>query len=423
MSTTSVHLAPVVVPVSSPPIADGAVAVTAGVIVGVGSRSEVLAHFPGSDVVEWSGVMIPGLVNAHTHLQYTSFADVGSTTHPSYVSWSERFVAEYEGRQEEDWAATARHGVELGLSTGTTCFADIVTDVAALDTLVSSGVSGVAYLELIGVDQAAWEARVEASVESTLRSASRTEHAVVGLSPHAPYSVDEPVLKAASALARRLGIRLHIHLAESDSEDSYYRTGTGPLAERVTLRVGRRWSILARGGVGLGAAEFAMSCGLLGSDSHMAHGVYLGSEGRRLLKETSTYVALCPRSNLTVGIDPPPVAAFLEEESPIAVGTDSLGSTTSLDLLEDVALLRRLAVEGGYRRDDLDQRLLHAATMGGASALGLSGHLGSIDIGKRADLALLALDADSADIEQRVSEDGAGTCVATLVAGEIRFRA
>jgi cytosine/adenosine deaminase-related metal-dependent hydrolase len=401
----------------------GAVAVIDGVIVGVGPRSEVLARWPGAEVVEWSGVIIPGLVNAHTHLQYTSFADVGATAHPSYVSWSERFVAEYEGRETEDWAATARHGVELALSTGTTCFADIVTDVEALDVLVATGVSGVAYLELIGVDQAAWESGVESWAESTIRAAPRTDHAVVGLSPHAPYSVDEPVLKAAAALARRLGVRLHVHLAESDSEDSYYRTGTGALAERVTLRVGRPWSILARGGTGLSAAEFAMSCGLLGSDSHVAHGVYLGTEGRRLLRDASTYIALCPRSNLTVGIDPPPIAAYLEEESPIAVGTDSLGSTTSLDLLEDVALLRRLAIEGGYQHADLDRRLLHAATLGGANALGLADHLGSIDVGKRADLAVLAIDPDTPDLVRAINEHGSGKCLATLVAGEIRWEA
>ena len=421
MSATAVHVAPVVVPVSAAPIPDGGVAVTDGVIVGVGPRPEVLGQYDQAEVLEWSGALIPGLVNAHTHLQYTSFGEVGSAPHASYVAWSERFVTEYEGRRTEDWGATARHGVEMALSTGTTCFGDVVTDVEALDTLVATGVSGVAYLELIGVDQAAWEARVESWVESTLGSASTNDHAGVGLSPHAPYSVDEPVLEAASAKARQLGIRLHIHLAESDSEDSYYRTGTGALAERVTLRVGRPWSILAGGGTGLSAAEFAMSCGLLGSDSHVAHGVYLGREGRRLLTEASTYVALCPRSNSTVGIDPPPVAAFLAEESLIAVGTDSLGSTTSLDLLEDVALLRRLAVEGGYQRADLDQRLLHAATRGGAAALGLSDRLGSIDVGKRADMAVLAVDPDPNYIERRINEEGAGTCVATLVSGAVRW--
>ncbi|HEX5695983.1 MAG TPA: amidohydrolase family protein [Acidimicrobiia bacterium] len=422
MSDLIVHLAPAVVPVTSPPLTQGAVAVADGRIVAVGARDEILGMSVDAATIEWEGVLIPGLVNAHTHLQYTSFAEVGALAHPSYVAWSERFVTEYEARRSDDWGAVARAGVEMGLATGTTCFADVVTDLAALDALADMEVSGVSYFELIGVDEEAWEAGVGDRVTATLRGAHRSPHARVGLSPHAPYSVDEPVLKKAAALARAEGVRLHIHLAESDSEDSYYRTGTGALAERVTLRVGRPWSILARGGTGLGAAEFAAECGLLGGDSHVAHGVYLGSEGRAILRRTGTYVALCPRSNLTVGIEPPPVADFLAEESPIAVGTDSLASNTSLDLLEDVALLRRLATEGGYTRSDLDRRLLHAATMGGATAIGLSRDLGSLGAGKRADMAVIGVDPDPHGLEQRVVEQGTGACLATLVGGEVRWR-
>jgi cytosine/adenosine deaminase-related metal-dependent hydrolase len=332
-------------------------------------------------------------------------------------------VTEYEGRRTEDWGATARQGVELGLRTGTTCFADVVTDIGALDALADMGVAGVSYLELIGVDDNAWEERVRARVVDTLRQAHRSPHARIGLSPHAPYSVDEPVLAKAADLAREERVRLHIHLAESDSEDSYYRTGTGALAERVILRVGRPWSILARGGTGMGAAEFASSCGLLGTDSHVAHGVYLGREGRAILRSAGTYVALCPRSNLTVGIDPPPVADFLTEDSLIAVGTDSLGSNTSLDLLQDVAVLRELAVGGGYDRPDLDRRLLAAATLGGAAAIGLDTDLGSLEPGKRADIAVFGVDPEISSVERRIVEDGAGNCLATLVAGEIRWKA
>jgi cytosine/adenosine deaminase-related metal-dependent hydrolase len=283
-------------------------------------------------------------------------------------------------------------------------------------------VSGVSYLELIGVDEKAWEEGVRNRVVEILRQAHRGPRARIGLSPHAPYSVDEPVLKKAASLARQEGLRLHIHLAESDSEDSYYRTGTGALADRVTMRVGRPWSILARGGTGMGAAQFAAACGLLGRDSHAAHGVYLGREGRAILRDAGSYVSLCPRSNLTVGIDPPPVAEFLIEGSPIAVGTDSLGSNTSLDLLEDVALLRRLAVDGGYNRTDLDSRLLHAATLGGASAMGLDRDLGSLEPGKRADMTVLGLDTGLSGLERRVVEHGAGTCLATMVGGELRWR-
>jgi cytosine/adenosine deaminase-related metal-dependent hydrolase len=173
----------------------------------------------------------------------------------------------------------------------------------------------------------------------------------------------------------------------------------------------------------MGAAEFASSCGLLGTDSHVAHGVYLGREGRAILRSAGTYVALCPRSNLTVGIDPPPVADFLTEDSLIAVGTDSLGSNTSLDLLQDVAVLRELAVGGGYDRPDLDRRLLAAATLGGAAAIGLDTDLGSLEPGKRADITVFGVDPEISSVERRIVEDGAGNCLATLVAGEIRWKA
>ena len=313
---------------------------------------------------------------------------------------------------------SALAGIDAGLRSGTTCFGDVVTDEPALDVLVAAGVPGVAYFEILGVDAARWEGGVAARVTEILTTAPRTAHSRIGLSPHAPYSVAEPVLKASTALARRLGLRIHTHLAEIDSEDELYRAGTGVWADRIRPRHDRGWPQFGAGGVGLGAAEYAARCGLLGPDSHVAHGVYLGLEGRRLLADAGTSVALCPRSNLTVGIDPPPVADFLHEGVPFCVGTDSLGSNASLDLLADVAVLRNLAVDGGYTGDDLDGRLLAAATVGGAAALGLAGELGALTPGRRADLAVW--DVDASDPERALVSSGAGRCVATVVAGELR---
>lgn len=410
------HAAPLVLPVGRPPISDGAVVVDGGVIEEVGEREDMLAAYPAAEVTHWEGTLTPGLVNAHTHLQYTSFTAVGARRHASYVDWSESFVQEYAARRDEDWAATARAGVESGLKAGVTAYGDIVTDVAAMSTLSDADVAGVAYFEIIGVSLQRWDDEVEERVTEVLTSTPTSRWARVGLSPHAPYSVDEPVLKRAAALARRVGVRLHVHLAESDTEDSYYRTGTGALADRIAARVGRPWSVVARGGSGMGAAEYARSCGILGADSHMAHGVYLGETGRKVLDDEGTYVALCPRSNLTVGIDPPPVADYLAEGRPIAVGTDSLGSNQSLDLLEDVGLLAELAVEGGYDRPDLEQRLLTAATLGGASALGLADVIGSLEPGKRADFAVFDVGSPS-----ELVRNGAGRCVATFVGGATRW--
>lgn len=412
---STVHTADLVVPVSSPPIEHGAVAVEDASILAVGSTEDIRAAFPSAESVAWEGTLLPGLVNAHTHLQYTSFTTVGSTRHASYVDWSEAFVQEYDARRGEDWATTAREGIERGLQAGVTAYGDVVTDAAALTAISDCDVAGVAYFEVIGVPMERWLAEVEQRVFDLMTTTPTTASFRVGLSPHAPYSVDEPVMRAIADLARRLGVRLHTHLAESDTEDAYYRTGTGSLVERIVMRVGRPWSVVARGGSGMGAAEYARDCGLLGADSHVAHGVYLDEGERQLLHDLGTYVALCPRSNLTVGGDPPPIADYLREGRPIAVGTDSLGSSQSLDLMADVALLAELAEDSGYVGPDLEERLIHAATLGGATALGLDDLIGSLEPGKRADMAVFSV----ASVGELV-RSGAGTCIGRVTAGKVR---
>jgi aminodeoxyfutalosine deaminase len=414
---TTLHTADLVVPVGSPPIPDGAIVVDGAAIVAVGGLEEMSAAHPKAEVTSWEGTIVPGLVNAHTHLQYTSFATVGASRHASYVHWSEAFVQEYDLRRGEDWGTTARAGIDQGLRAGVTAYGDVVTDSAAMTALSDSGVAGVAYYEIIGVPSERWQDEVRDRVTAILTSTPTSAAFKVGLSPHTPYTVDEPVLIDAADLARRLGVRLHVHLAEVDSEDDYYRTGTGPLVERITMRVGRPWSVVAQGGSGMGAAEYARHCGLVGRDSHMAHGVYLDDRGREILDEAGTYVALCPRSNLTVGGNPPPIADYLRENRRIAVGTDSLGSSQSLDLLEDVSLLAELARDGGYDRPDLEERLLHAATLGGAAALGLDEVVGSLEPGKRADFAIFAVGS----VPELVTE-GSGTCVGTVTGGATRWR-
>ncbi len=425
MTGMTVHVADVVLPITAEPIERGAVAVAEGDIVAVGTVADVRARHPEAPVTTWSGVLLPGLVNAHTHLQYTSFRDVGVEPYTDYTAWSVRFVDEYDLRSGEAWDTVARHGIELMLESGITCIADVVTDFVARDVMYDLGIPGVTYLELIGVDARDWARGTGDALRAAVVGAPTSDVTRVGISPHAPYSIDGPALTRMAELADELGVRLHIHVGESDGEDEFYRTGTGALADRVRAVTTRKVTILEEGGTGMGTGEYVASLGALGPNCHIAHGVYLGLDGRRIMRDHDTLVALCPRSNLTVGIDPPPVADYLHEGVPFAVGTDSLGSTPSLDLMADVALLRRLAVDGGYRAADLDRRLLTAATMGGARAVGLDDRLGSLEPGKRADLAVFDLAGDpptSADAERRLVEHGAGRCAATLIAGVERYR-
>lgn len=136
-----------------------------------------------------------------------------------------------------------------------------------------------------------------------------------------------------------------------------------------------------------------------------------------------TAVALCPRSNAVIGLDEPPVAAHLREGNLIAVGTDSLASCPSLDLLADVAELHRLAQRQGYSEPDLANRLLRAATLGGAVALGMStgpDRVGQLQVGSLADLVFVDVPADGVrEAIENVVRDGAGRVAATLLGGEL----
>lgn len=415
-----VHAATTVVPIVGDPIADGAIAVHEDRIVAVGCRADVNAEHPAAELVEWDGVMVAGLVNAHTHLQYTSFEEVGAHRYDTYVDWARRFVAEYDRRRAEDWRAIAIDGVDRAVRAGTTCLGDVVTDAAAMDVLVACEVPGVAYAEVIGTDLDDWHDGVAASIEHLLTTTPTSSASRVGLSPHAPYSVAPQVIRASVELARRLGVRIHSHVGEIDTEEQMYREGTGPWAERVRSVHEGPWPLLDEGGSGLGTADFAASCGLIGPDVHLAHGVHLDAAGRLRFAAAGTMVALCPRSNEVVGAGSPPVAAYLADGVPFCVGTDSLGSNRTLDLLDDLAVLRQLAEAGGAASAGLDRLLLAAATIQGARALGLDGELGALTAGRRADFAVFDVEPDPRAVETALVRYGAGRCVATVIGGARR---
>lgn len=428
MSPVAVYGADIVVPMAGRPLEEGAVAVCEGVVVAVGRFDELVHRYEDAETRRWQGVMTPGLVNAHTHLQYSSFSDLGASKHEGFEAWSMAFDEEYLARyRTEDWYESAFQGSLECLSAGTTAVADICTDLEALTAPRDAGLRGVSYIEALGDTWHTWERTGRDGFLEGLHGLQHVETPEfrIGISPHAPYSLDTPVLSDLTRFARSEGFRIHTHLAESEFEDDYYRNGTGPLADFVR-GFGRGFEVLERGGTRMSATEFAESTGLLGPDSHVAHGIYLDEAGRRTLRQTRTAVALCPRSNRTIGLGNAPVADYVEEGNLIAVGTDSRSSSPSLDLLADVAVLYSIAREQGYDRADLADRLLAAATIGGARAMGMDepdGGVGLLEPGRAADFAVFDVQADPDGLAEAIVTGGAGRCIATCVAGRVRFEA
>lgn len=403
-----------VLPVNSAPIARGAVVVDAATLSWVGPLSELPPRCQSLPIDTRPGVMTPGLVNAHSHLQYTLLSAVGQQAYSGFEEWSAAFGKAYAAVKEpERWRHAAVEGARQAVASGTTVVAEIVTDDHARGALSASGITGIEYLEVIGELEQHWRDQGRAAFLRRLEAASDVP---VGISPHAPYSLDGAVIRDLVTLAGKYRVRIHSHVGESSKESSLYRNGERSIYNDLR----DEFELVRLGGVGLGTAEYAESVGLLGATTHLAHAVYLALSERDLLLRHSTCVALCPRSNAVIGVGPAPVASYLREGHEIAVGTDSLASCPSLDLMADVALLAKIARAQGYDGADLHRRLLRAATLGGASALGMSSAgYGTLRADGPADLAVFDVDVDETGPELAAIERGTGCCSLTIAGGRV----
>lgn len=416
-----VYSASLVVPMTAPPVADGAVAVEDGRIVHVGARDWVLEHLEdeGHEVEErhLGGVLMPGLVNAHTHLQYSRMGSVGAGRYAGFDDWATAFSAVYD-RGDQDWAGAAAEGARALLAAGVTVAADIATDLPAASALADAGLHGIQYWEVMNWSNAAWRRGGRDQVIAELERVPVSPGS--GLSPHAPHSLDAEPLLDIPDIVRAHGGRLHIHLGESHFEGARAGAPDWHFAGVESFRA------LRESGYGASATEFVDRLGVLGPDCHVAHGVYMGPEDRALLRARGTSVALCPRSNEVIGLEEPPVAAYLAEGSPIAVGTDSLSSSPSLDPMADVAELARIARKQGYGGADLHERLLAAATFGGARAMGIDigpDRLGHLAVGAIADLTGFPMAVGSVPDALAELVEAAPAARLTVVGGAIRFGA
>jgi cytosine/adenosine deaminase-related metal-dependent hydrolase len=338
------------------PIRDGVVAVERGVITWVGPAGSREAP-RGERQDLGAGVLLPGLVNAHTHLELSHLhrrVDPGG-----FVGWVERLV---EARPRFDGADVSRRmaaAVEDLARTGTVAVGDVSNTLGSVAALAASPLLAVVFHELIGWDPSAADAVLEAAAARTEavggpRPAVNVEVRIAG---HAPHSVSPRLF----ALMREQGGPAALHLAESPAETDFLRDGGGEWAAFLARRVGA----VPFAGRGLSPVAYADALGLLRPGFVAVHCVHVDERDRRLLAGRRVSVVTCPRSNEALGVGRADVPSLLAAGLNVAVGTDSLASADTLDLMEDVRALSRqwpqLAPEV----------LLRMATENGARALGL----------------------------------------------------
>jgi cytosine/adenosine deaminase-related metal-dependent hydrolase len=381
-----------VLPIAAPPIEDGVVACEDGVIRFVGRNDDAP---PGDDFDLGDSVLLPGLVNAHTHLELTAMR--GFLEDLAFEDWIDTLRRSRTAvLDDEALLDSARLGVLEGLEHGVTTFADTSASGVTARAMRECGVRGIMYQEVFGPDPATCnEAMAELDRRVTALCAEQTDLVRIGVSPHAPYTVSDDLYRAVARYAVANSLPIAMHIAESDAEQALVCRGSGIFAkwhERRGIVVQPR----ARSPIALLADQDAMPQGSL-----LIHAVNADLTDIRTIVRKGACVAHCPTSNAKFGHGIAPLDAFLAAGVDVGLGSDSVASNNRMDILDEA----RMAVLSA----NLRARSSHAlgasraaalATIGGARALGNSHITGSLEPGKSADLAAFRLDTSRTNPSQ-----------------------
>lgn len=405
-----IFAADLLLPVSAPPIRDGALLVENGRIAAVGSLSEIEHDNPGVEVRRFPQHAIsPGAVNVHAHLGFRRGDE------PEGGSFS-RWMTELISRLPEKAAWTpeaARNSAREAIEAGTTFMAESSLYGECLPQLAESGLAGTVYAEFLPFEFDSSEEAVRSIERKVLELREGLPQRVrVETSVHAPYTVDPESARLAAQRVREKGERLATHLSESPEEYEFVSEGTGFLAETYARLVRENWD-----GEGVSPVRYAESLGLLWPGviaAHLATGV--SEEDIEVLARTGVAAAHCPRSNEYLGCGVSPVPEMLRHGVRVGMGTDGLWSSPSMNLFEETLFAMNLHGFDG-------ETGLRLATLEGARALGIENETGSLEIGKWADFAVVeAIGEGGRSPEMELLEAAAGGGVAaTVVGGELVY--
>ena len=400
-----------VLPVEAPPVERGALL--------IGQDGRILAVGPDADVARPDDVpaedfrdalLLPGLINTHTHLELTGLE--GEPPGADFAGWIRRLRETKAARAPAAFLAAARRGLADCWAAGVTTIADTGDTGAVIQALADAGGSGIAYQEVFGPHPAQCAESLAGLRRQVERSAVYAAGRVrIGVSPHAPYTVSGPLYRATADWARSAGLPVAVHLAESAAESALLADGTGAFAEAWHAR-----GIPLPSPLGRSPVAWLEEHGVLSERTLCIHVVRAPAADVKRLARAGAAVAHCPRSNGAHGHGAAPLEAFLSASIRVGLGTDSVVSVGTLDLLAEARAARMLA-----RLDA--ERTLTLCTLEGARALGLESETGSLAPGKWGDCVVIRRrsSAGAPPVEQALAS-GPDDVVATFVGGRDVYR-
>jgi cytosine/adenosine deaminase-related metal-dependent hydrolase len=386
----TVYRAAWVCPIDRPPIRDGAVAVEGGRITAVG----VAAGFPAPMLSELGEVaLLPGLVNAHTHLELSWMRDRVPPAN-AFTTWVKQLLLlrrSIERVFDPGMAAMAGRAVAEARASGTVAVGDISNTLGSVGPIAEGGLFGLVFHELLGFQERDGRL-VDATAAERAVADTHAPRVRVSIAPHAPYSTSPELFKAIRSAVDRQPLAItSVHVGESPEEVELLVHGTGEWVSMLRFAGLWRedWTPPACGPV-----EYLDALGVIDTRTLVVHGVQLGDASLERLARIGATLVTCPRSNQWVGVGVPPIPSFYASGVPVAIGTDSLASVADLNMFSELKTMRWIAPGVPARR------FLESATIVGARALGLESDIGTLSPGKRAEMIAVSLPSTVDDVEE-----------------------
>ena len=385
MPDSTIHTAAWLINPDVPPVAGGAILVRDGLVAEVGTLAELKRRHSATVTDHHDCAILPGFVNAHTHLELTHFPSWRLRTHVDYnprrfSDWIIQLIKITRVLQVEDFRTSLVEGMRKCVEAGTTAVGDVITRYDLLTSYDVPPLRGRLFFEALGHDTARFRERLDQALSAA--DGMHAEFLSPGLSPHAPYTIGEANLPAIRDVALSRGLPLAVHISESQAESDFIFDTSGPLATELYPFVG--WEQYLMPPRHCSSTELLDRHGLLTSTTLAVHCVHINLADAQILKQRGVTVCLCPRSNDRLDVGPAPLSLLRKLDIPLALGTDSLASNDSLSLWDEM----RFALD--MFPDDLSPAdVFRMGTSGGAAALGLYSGLGSLAAGKRADFQVV----------------------------------
>ena len=337
---TAIYSARWILPIISAAIEDGAVAIEDSTIAGVGPRAEIISRFPGARISDFGeAAILPGLVNAHSHLELTVMRGFLEREEGDFFAWLRKLTVARGAMTPAEVCASAMWGAVEAARAGITSFADSSSSaIEVIKAVRQIGLRATVYQESFGPDPKLAPENV-ARLRDQLGELRALETGLVraGVSPHAPYTVSAPQMELISRLALDEKLPLMMHAAESDAEQSFLLDGSGVFAEGLRQR-GIDWQA-----PGLSTIQYLKRHGILETQPLLAHCINVDDADLETIKESRAGIAHCPKSNAKLGHGRAPFAKYIANMVNVGLGSDSVASNNTCDLLEEARFATLLA--------------------------------------------------------------------------------